>query len=395
MDTIVEIGNVVIPTLDKPIIANKISAAVEIIASEIVETMSACDNFEDRAQIYLNKEQLLKPKVVKKKVGEKKKKPGKDDAKDTKEENIDEITETTETVEEPAEEEVPDNVEDITAEEKEEEPKEITGYTYYGNGRVKDADKKWVMAVGTYVRKKMVSISLPAKQILQALLSMYAKEIHMMYENNSNSFPFKQDDVSEELKSFSLSESTISISPFIIEVSKLYENYVGEISDEETKGAGSLKKALQTEFNKAFTSPKGGQSIVGKLEEFICIYIKFLKVFTKMFVNICWEQKVPLNQGILLGIIRNLSMTVKTNGGYLEETAYPLFNAYTANIEKNKKKVEKDESKPKKTTTKKTPAKKTPAKKTTAATKESKKADIDEISGAVDSAAKDWEDTNF
>jgi len=353
------VSELVAEPINKTLIGSKIASTIEIIAAEVVSEMVSKDVYNaSRADQYYDVALLLKPRVVKK------------NKKATTEtgEAI-EASETAETTETPTDDladdlaDTPADDNDGNAEDGEDnadnadndgndgdEPEEGNdgndgnddpAYQYFGLGRVKDTEtNKFVTIEGLFAKKKMFTVNIQAKQMLQGLLAAYIKEVHEYYTNGNNTFPVGDNGRAavNGLKEFSLTNSTVSFAPFIITASELYDELGLEIPDEDTKGSGALQKALMAECTKLFTAPKGGKSITSKLEEFVSMYIKFLKISTKYFTNHCWETKIPLNAGIVLGILRNLSMILNAKGGGLSESAYEVLTLYIIYItNKNKK----------------------------------------------------------
>lgn len=445
MEVVVDVESSIIVDFAKPTIANKIGSAVEMVCAEMVEGMSS-DEYHNssRAQTFFNRKELLNPISAK---GGKKKTTKKDDEATQDGDASESKTETADAVHDDAVAQDENDAQDgdvqdgdvaqdeaglngdVAQDDNDEiAEEEASGYTYYGLGKKKDpATGETITLMGAFPKKKFASLSLQTKQILQCLLSMYAKEVLNYYESNDNSFPCKQEEFGEAIKKFAQQNSTISIAPFIFENAKLCEDLVGEITDEPKKGTQALTKCLETEFKKAFGEAKGGKSISGKIEEIINIYVKFLKVFCRYFTNLCWEHKVPLNQGVTLGVLRNMGMFVKPHGGYLEEPAFAFFDEFLKHIAESAKAKAKN-AKPKDGSTKvakpkgSKPAKAKASKAKGAKTAKPKNAtkrgtkkldddmdgtapdskgdaglngDADEVGSVIDSSAGDWGDAEF
>ena len=219
--------------------------------------------------------------------------------------------------------------------EEEEEDPNAYKYCYWGKGKVKDPEtNKFVEIEGEFPKKRFVTISAQAKLVLQYMLNCFVDECHAYYEENGGSFP--KGDVMDEIKTFVYEQREDPISPFIIQVSKIYGD-VGEImEDEKTKGTGVLGNYIENELKDIFDLKKSKSNAVSNLYIIRETFISFIKVLSINIMDYLWEHKTAFNLDMLMGTFRQLSRFVSNKGGECPESFYDYAKMYIKENENKK-----------------------------------------------------------
>lgn len=210
-------------------------------------------------------------------------------------------------------------------------------HCYFGICRVKDKESgKMVEVEGAWPKKRLVTVAAGVKLALQYLVNCYVNECYTCFSENGNAFP--SGELMDEIKTFALENCDDPVTPFIIEVSKIFGEIGDILEDEDTKGTGHLGKYLEKEMKSIFDLKKSKKDTANKLFVIRETFVSFIKVLAVNIMDRIWEHKTALNLDMLMGTLRQLSRFVGTNrGGELPESFYDFVRMYIQDNENKKK----------------------------------------------------------